>query len=134
MKVTRQTIQKDLVKEAVLASCNHPTAEQIYNLIALEHPSISKATVYRNLNLLVEDGLVKRVQVLGGSDHFDKTVKDHYHVQCKYCKRVEDIDVAADLGILDNITNAKGYEIDSYEIVFTGVCPDCQEKIAAMKQ
>ncbi|AEV30788.1 Fe2+/Zn2+ uptake regulation protein [Sphaerochaeta pleomorpha str. Grapes] len=134
MKAIRQTIQKDLVKETVFASCDHPTAEQIYNTIVLTHPSISKATVYRNLNLLVDDGLVKRVQVLGGPDHFDKTVLDHYHIQCTCCKRVEDVEGIPNLGILAGITNAKGYRIDSYEIVFSGVCPDCLEKNAAMKQ
>jgi Fe2+ or Zn2+ uptake regulation protein len=134
MKNTRQTIQKELVKEAVLSSCDHPTADQVYSTIIVDHPTISKATVYRNLNLLVSDGLVKRVQVLGGPDHFDKTVVGHYHIQCKYCKRVDDIDVSKDLDVLQKISDTKGYCIDSYEIVFTGVCPVCKEINAANKQ
>ncbi|WP_320130751.1 transcriptional repressor [uncultured Sphaerochaeta sp.] len=131
MKETRKTIQKELVHEAVMVSCDHPTAEQIYDSIILKHPTISKATVYRNLNLLVEDGIILRVRVLGGPDHFDKTIRPHYHIQCRVCKRVDDIEVSPDLGIQTKIINAKGFEVDSYEIVFTGICPDCLEKNAA---
>jgi Fe2+ or Zn2+ uptake regulation protein len=134
MKSTRQTIQKNLVKEAVLSSCDHPTAEQVFETIVATHPSVSKATVYRNLNLLVEDGLVRRVQIPGGADRFDKTTSDHYHIQCRNCKCVDDVVVDGDLDILGSITDAKGFEVSSFDLVFSGLCPDCQEKKAAEKQ
>ncbi|MDD3902848.1 MAG: transcriptional repressor [Sphaerochaeta sp.] len=134
MKEKRQTIQKGLVWEAVAFADNHPNAEQIYDAIVLKHPSISRATVYRNLNMLVDEGKVKRIRVLGGPDHFDKTLGNHYHIQCTKCKKVSDIEVGDAIGICVKNIDTCGYVLESYEIVFNGVCPDCQKKITADMQ
>ena len=67
----RTTIQKKLVLDAVLRLADHPTAEQVYAEVVKEHPTVSKATVYRNLNGLVEAGRVRRVSVPGQADRFD---------------------------------------------------------------
>ncbi|MGE4454605.1 MAG: Fur family transcriptional regulator [Sphaerochaeta sp.] len=134
MKEKRQTIQKGLVWEAVISVTNHPNAEQIYERIVEKHPSISRATVYRNLNSLVDEGKVKRVRVLGGPDHFDRTLGDHYHIQCIDCKRVDDVEMFEDINLSEQNINAQGYALESYEIVFNGICPECQKKRAAQKQ
>ena len=59
----RNTIQRQLVISAVRSLSNHPTAEEVYNRIVLDYPDISKGTVYRNLNSLVDSGLLRRVSV-----------------------------------------------------------------------
>lgn len=134
MKEKRQTIQKGLVWEAVASATNHPNAEQIYESIVLKHPSISRATVYRNLNMLVEEGKVKRIRVLGGPDHFDRTLSNHHHIQCTECKKVGDIEVYADFDLSGKNIETHGFLLQSYEIVFNGLCPDCQKKHAAERQ
>ncbi len=134
MKEKRQTIQKGLVWEAVTTATNHPNAEQIYENIVLKHPSISRATVYRNLNMLVDEGKVKRIRVLGGPDHFDRTLGNHYHIQCTACKQVSDIEVFDDIDLCAKNVETFGYVLESYEIVFNGICPDCQKKHAAQRQ
>ena len=134
MKEKRQTIQKGLVWEAVTSATNHPNAEQIYENIVLKHPSNSRATVYRNLNMLVDEGKVKRIRVLGGPDHFDRTLGNHYHIQCTSCKRVSDIEVFDDISLCAKNVETHGYLLESYEIVFNGVCPECQNKRAATRQ
>lgn len=134
MKEKRQTIQKGLIWEAVSAADNHPNAEQIYDSIVVKHPSISRATVYRNLNMLVDEGKVKRIRVLGGPDHFDRTLGNHYHIQCIECKSVGDIEMHGDLSISADSLETYGYELDSYELVFNGVCPDCKKSHAAKVQ
>ncbi|MGH0051965.1 MAG: Fur family transcriptional regulator, partial [Sphaerochaetaceae bacterium] len=93
-----------------------------------------RATVYRNLNSLVDEGKVKRVRVLGGPDHFDQTLGKHYHIQCIDCKRVDDIEVFEDINLSEQNVEAQGYLLDSYEIVFNGICPECQKIRAAQKQ
>ncbi|NLK14020.1 MAG: transcriptional repressor [Spirochaetales bacterium] len=128
MKERRQTIQKGLVWDALNESMNHPSAEQIYESIIEKHPTISRATVYRNLNSLVEDGKIQRVQVIGGPDHYDRMLHKHFHIQCVVCKSVHDIEVAKDLSVeLENL-DLKGYRLESYQVVFNGVCPDCQKE------
>lgn len=114
--------------DALNECLNHPSAEQIYESIIQKHPTISRATVYRNLNSLVEDGKVKRVQVLGGPDHYDRMLKQHFHIQCIKCKSVHDIEVSKDLSVELSDVDLKGYRLESYEVVFNGVCPDCQTK------
>ena len=134
MKEKRQTIQKGLIWEAVSESENHPNAEQIYDTIVQKHPSISRATVYRNLNMLVDEGRVKRVRVLGGPDHFDRTLDRHYHIQCIECKQVSDVGLIEDIVLTTDNVDTCGYTLESYELVFNGICPDCQIKHAAKVQ
>ena len=134
MKEKRQTIQKGLIWDAVSEADNHPNAEQIYDTIVNKHPSISRATVYRNLNMLVDEGRVKRVRVLGGPDHFDRTLGKHYHIQCTYCKQVSDIELQDDIVLNSDSMDTHGYELKSYELVFNGICPDCQKKHVANGQ
>ena len=66
----RNTIQRQLVADAV-CRLDHPQAEEVYELVAREHPHISKATVYRNLNLLAEDGTIGKLHLCEGADRFD---------------------------------------------------------------
>ena len=67
----RNTIQKQLVLDAVFRLANHPTAEEVYAEVARSHPTVSKATVYRNLGSLSEDGLLRHIKMPGGADRFD---------------------------------------------------------------
>ena len=94
MKTTRNTIQRELVLSAVLRMKNHhPTADEIYSEVCKEHPAISKGTVYRNLNMLVESGAIRRVALPDGADRFDFEKVPHYHIRCTKCGRVFDVDM-----------------------------------------
>ena len=97
MKYSRQ---RELILKTLKENCIHPTAEQLYELIRREEPTVSLATVYRNLNLLAENGMVKKIEGLDGTAHFDHQTFDHYHFICTKCNRVFDIpcDIAPDLG------------------------------------
>ena len=68
---TRNTVQRQIVLQAVRSLHDHPTADSVYAVVAAEHPSISKATVYRNLNQLALQGEILRVPVPTGADRFD---------------------------------------------------------------
>jgi Fur family peroxide stress response transcriptional regulator len=130
----RRTIQRDLVLAAVRKSRTHPTADEIFASVVDEHPSISKATVYRNLNLLVDEGLVRRVPLPGTlPDHFDRTLDEHYHVFCEYCGKVSDVDLPYQADLAARIEGMDGFEVFRHEIVFHGVCPECKAKIKAEK-
>ena len=126
--VKRNTIQRQLVIAAVRFLANHPTAEEVYDRITMEYPDISKGTVYRNLNSLVESGLLGKVSVPSGADRFDHILSKHYHIKCTHCgnfMNVEDIDYFYDLD--QKVGAVTSYKMEHHDIVFSGLCPECQK-------
>ncbi len=123
----RRTIQRDLVLQEIARRCDHPNAEQVFEAVSDTHPSISKATVYRNLNILEQEGLIRRVSLPGAQcDHYDRTLDNHYHVFCERCGKVADVDLAYMTQLSDAVHEASGYQLFRHEMVFHGLCPDCK--------
>ena len=121
----RNTIQRTLVYEAVNRLQNHATADEIYAAIAAEHPNISRATVYRNLNQLAENGALRRITTPSGPDRFDGNVTPHLHAICTCCGRVIDVP-RAPLPDLCSIASAHtGMAITGMTLVFHGICSAC---------
>ena len=122
---TRQTKQREIIEGKLHQLGNHPTAESVYEAVQQTHPSIGKATVYRTLTKLVEDGSALRVKNNNGADHFDHQTHPHYHVHCLRCGRVDDVDIP----MLDEVTKkanaSSNYAITAYSLQFDGVCPAC---------
>ena len=85
MTSRRNTIQKDLVRNTVYEMRRHVTANEVYEFIKEAYPTIGKGTVYRNLDILVEEGALRKVEVPDGPNRFDFTMKNHYHVRCIKC-------------------------------------------------
>ena len=88
----RNTIQRQLVIAAVRFLADHPTADEVYERITMEYPDISKGTVYRNLNSLVESGLLNKVSVPSGADRFDHMLTKHYHIKCSHCGKFMNVE------------------------------------------
>ena len=106
MTSRRNTIQKDLVRNAVYEMKRHVTANEVYEFIKEEYPTIGKGTVYRNLDILVEEGALRKVEVTNGPNRFDFTLKNHYHVRCIKCGEIFDVDMDQ---IPDLYTHIKKY-------------------------
>lgn len=130
----RNTIQRKLVSDAVFELRNHPTADDIYKKVSETHKSISRGTVYRNLNYLVEDGFIRKVSVFEGADRFDHVLSSHAHLRCSSCGQVYDLPEAG-AKVLDSLDESQAvlaessdFEIEGYEMIFVGVCPSCQKK------
>ncbi|MDO5095469.1 MAG: transcriptional repressor [Peptostreptococcaceae bacterium] len=130
----RNTIQRKLVLDAVLSLHNHPTAEDIYQKIVETHKTISRGTVYRNLNLLVEDGYISKVSIYDGADRFDYKLHRHNHIKCSQCQQIFDAPASSDSALEEiirlnkQLAETSDFEILGYEIVFSGICPDCRAK------
>ena len=129
MTSRRNTIQKDLVRNAVYEMKRHVTANEVYEFIKEEYPTIGKGTVYRNLDILVEEGALRKVEVPNGPNRFDFTLKNHYHVRCVNCGEISDVDMDEILGLLEKIHDTHGTDFLGYDILFKGICPKCQKKI-----
>jgi len=126
----RNTIQRQLVLDAVRELNVHATAEQVYEYAVLKHPSISKATVYRNLSQLVESGELLNVGSFYGSARYDHNCRNHYHLICEGCKRVFDLDDYFP-DICGRIKNMEGFDITSHNITFGGLCRECKSRRVA---
>lgn len=124
--MTRNTTQCLIIKQAVLSSKNHPTADEVYALVHVDHPSISRATVYRDLTKLASLGQIRHIAVPGGADRFDYRLDDHCHVQCQRCGQLIDIEMKDVPDLKQYVIDPHGYEISGYDIVLMGICPQCQ--------
>lgn len=120
----RKTIQRDLVMRCA-GELDHPTADEIYRRIEKNHPTISRGTVYRNLNLLVQRGKLRRVALPDGADRFDITLDAHYHIHCRLCGRIDDIALPYKEDLIDAVADAAGYLVEDHDIILRGVCPGC---------
>lgn len=125
--IKRNTIQRSLVFDTVNKLQCHATADEIYDAIVKEHPNVSRATVYRNLKLLSETGYIRKIEIPGGADRFDHRCHDHCHVKCEVCGRLFDVDMEYITGLEKGIKNDRGFEFTGYDILFRGICPDCQK-------
>jgi Fe2+ or Zn2+ uptake regulation protein len=120
----RNTIQRQLILAAVGELNIHATAEQVYEHISKDHPTISKATVYRNLSQMSGAGELQSIGSFGGSVHYDHNLSKHYHFICDKCGRVFDMDAffpEIDMCAKD----MNGYVIKGHNLTFSGLCPDC---------
>lgn len=127
MGIRRNTIQRSLVLQTVRSMHNHPTAEQVHAELAQKHPAISRGTVYRNLGILAESGDIQRVSHLNAADRFDFNCASHYHFRCRNCGGVFDIGLPYREGLPRELGEEYSFLIETCDIVFTGLCPDCQK-------
>lgn len=123
--IQRNTIQCSLVLETVNRLRCHATADEVYEAVVKDHPTVSRATVYRNLNRLSEMGKIRKIEVPAGPDRFDHQPHMHYHVKCEECGRVFDVDMDYIAGLEEKIKDAHGFQFTGHNIIFTGICPEC---------
>jgi Fur family transcriptional regulator, stress-responsive regulator len=122
----RVTVQRLAVLRAV-KSAPHATAETIAESVRAEVGFISLQAVYDVLGVLVEVGLVRRIQPAGSPARFEARVSDnHHHVICRECGRVDDVDCAVGPAPCLTAVEDRGYEIDEAEVIYWGRCPECR--------
>ena len=121
-----QTKQRQLILEAVRATNSHQTADELFQMIRRKLPTISLATVYRNLNFLSEIGEIRKLAMPGMPDRFDWRMDPHDHMVCDTCGQVVDFVLPHDLG--QEIASACGAQVDGYTLVAHGTCAHCRVK------
>ena len=134
MKTSRNTMQRNLVLQTVRLLHHHPSAEEIYREAVRKCPNISKGTVYRNLNLLAERGDIVKIVVPGGADRFDFNLAKHYHVRCRRCGNVYDVDMPSLDSVMGMACETHGVQLEGFQIMFTGVCQNCREEHRPLKK
>jgi Fur family peroxide stress response transcriptional regulator len=124
----RLTWQRHAVLESLASRRDHPTADQVYADVRTAVPGISKTTVYRVLDTLVELGLASRVSHPRAVVRFDAETKRHDHILCVQCGALADLEAAAlELSQFEGST-VGGFEVTDYSVYFRGVCPACRRE------
>lgn len=122
------TIQRRVIFEALAHRHDHPTADTVYEEVIHRIPGVSRATVYRTLDTLVELGVARRISHIGRAVRYDPHVDTHHHVYCISCDRVIDVDEPA----LDHLAvgpdKLQGFALLSHSVMFEGLCPACQKQ------
>ena len=127
--MNRQTKQRETILRFLRGIRSHPTADQVYDEVRKEIPNISKGTVYRNLKVLQEMGLVSELNLNGSLSRFEAKLDSHYHFRCERCGRVFDLDEPIDHELNQRIAKSTGFNIASHQLEFRGFCKDCQQII-----
>lgn len=124
--------QRNLILDIIKNTTCHPTAEWVYQEAKKELPSIGIATVYRNLNTLVELGEVRRLSSGDGQDRFDGMVDEHFHMKCSCCGGLVDLEPEGKeklLRLKEVICDTfAGLTVDTElsAVLLRGICEDCR--------
>ena len=122
------TVQRRAIFEAVLERDDHPTADQVFEVVQQRIPGVSRTTVYRVLDTLVGLGIIRRVQRMGNAIRFDGKTHRHDHLTCRQCRRMADLEAPALNELPLPKGKPQGFQIDDYTVQFIGTCAECRKK------
>jgi Fur family peroxide stress response transcriptional regulator len=103
----------------------HISVRDIFTKIQTNFPSLSLATVYKNINAMVENHFIKELKIVGQDAKYELIKEEHAHMICKSCGKVEDIMLETD-SIVSSATKISNYRVEESSVQFFGTCPDCQ--------
>lgn len=128
MTALKYSRQRESIKNYLLNTSSHPTADMVYLHVKETFPNISLGTVYRNLNLLVDMGEIIKITTPDGADRFDGCTTPHYHFFCTDCGCMMDLDMEP----LTQINTLAGEnfpgKIEAHTITFYGRCESCMQR------
>ena len=127
MEVKRKhSKQREAILNALAATNEHPTAEMLYNTLKPDYPELSLGTVYRNLAVLMEDGLVVKVAHVAGQERYDARIEPHPHFVCRDCHSVIDLELPDVISPLcSGADRMNGCSVEGYVLTVSGLCADC---------
>jgi len=120
----RNTQQRKVILDILRSTDIHPTADWIYERARQVIPNISLGTVYRNLKILKDEGLIIELND-GKQSRFDGRVDQHFHFKCVSCNSIYDIDNIQIVNVEHADLKKEGYQVHSFDVIFSGICPKC---------
>jgi Fur family peroxide stress response transcriptional regulator len=121
----RITPQRHAILEYLIESMSHPTADDIYKALEGKFPNMSVATVYNNLRVFREVGLVKELTYGDSSSRFDFVTTQHYHVICQSCGKIVDFHYPGLDEVEQLASHVTGFKVGNHRMEIYGVCPEC---------
>ena len=119
------TRQRQVILEELRKVDTHPSADEVYEMVRKRLPRISLGTVYRNLEILSQNGAIQKLELGSTLKRFDGIAANHHHIRCIRCDRVVDAPEDFDVTINHDLKNATEFKIIGHKLEFIGICPDC---------
>ncbi|MGG1520027.1 peroxide-responsive transcriptional repressor PerR [Paenibacillus oryzisoli] len=123
----RMTPQRHAILSYLLDSMTHPTADDIYRSLESKFPNMSVATVYNNLKVFIESGLVRELTYGDSSSRFDADMTDHYHAVCDVCGKISDFEYPRLSDMEQTAAEQTGFRVGGYRLEVYGICPACAD-------
>ncbi len=124
----RYSRQRECILNALRSTTSHPSANSVYDEVRKEIPNISLGTVYRNLAELTADGIILKINAGDGVEHYDGCIKPHYHMFCKGCRAVSDVEIEYHPELDKKAEEISGADIETHNVIFIGTCRNCKNK------
>lgn len=124
--MAKQFKKRNAILQCLRSTDAHPSAEMVHQMLRQSYPDISLATVYRNLNLFKEQGLISSVCSVHGTERFDAETTPHVHFVCDCCDRVLDLEQITIPEALTHQVDDTGCRVSGCSLTFTGLCRECR--------
>jgi Fur family transcriptional regulator, peroxide stress response regulator len=128
-KKIKMTRQRRVILNELQKSRTHPAADEIYKAVRRKLPHISLGTVYRNLEILSQAGMIVKLDTSSPERRFDGRTDQHYHIRCQQCGKVEDVPLKPLLQIEARLKNKIDYDVSGHNLEFRGLCHGCKENL-----
>ena len=125
MPIVRRSKKRDAMLELMRGTTCHPSADWVHQRMREQFPDVSLGTVYRNLNQLSEEGLIKSVGVIHGQERFDACTAPHSHFICNRCGAVIDLPDCVSEETITPLGEEYGFVEQYHELQIFGFCKDC---------
>lgn len=119
------TRQRKVIMEELCKVTSHPTAGELCDMVRKRLPRISLGTVYRNLEILSDNGMVLKLEMAGRERRYDGCTDTHYHIRCNGCGRVADVTMRVAEALEGQAEAGSDFRVTGHRLEFEGYCPDC---------
>ena len=127
-RTTKHFRKRDAILNCVRSTEAHPSAEWVFEHVKEQVPDISLATVYRNLALFKEQGLIVSLGTVNGVERFDGNTEPHVHFICTQCGGVQDLpEISVPEELNSAVAQSSGGRVDNCQLSFTGICGECRK-------
>lgn len=123
----RMTVCREAILRALAETTSHPDARRVYERVQDIVPGVSLSTVYRTLAWLRDHGMVLEFPTPRGA-RYDADVREHYHVTCRSCGRMEDVHLSLDGPLAAAVRHPAFATIDGARVELTGLCAECASR------
>lgn len=124
----RITPQRIAICKVLAENKDHPSAGDLYDALKVDYPSISLATIYNTLDVLVGLGLVNALGSIGDDKvHFDADTHPHINLACTKCHKITDLPSNFVDQLDQEISRQSGYQLMGSRLLYYGICPRCQQ-------
>ncbi len=130
---TKRSSKREQILQAFLEQEGHLTADDLFGLVRVTHPGIGRATVYRTLQWMVDQGLARKVDFGEGRSRFEPTYRHprHFHLICQQCHRSSEF-LSSDVeSLMDEIAAARNFTATQAVVQILGICEECRTGVSA---